>query len=261
MIKVEGEINMVHYKSYRIVDGKPRWVVEDGNGNIDKCPAKIDNRRKKRIPKDRKCFLCGKKETYVSKNGKEYWFTYKDEKFLCIDCHNHQDENSGNYWKKINALRRNKKLHKNTTQGKGLRIEQIFVSYLGLDNCNIKKDNFNFNFDLFSSYSGYRIQIMSRKLNSFQWGFSGQNFYNKVKNCDILYFACMDKNYKNMERVYRIPSKYVLGLNSVTFYRYLSPSLSYKWERFRLEENEIKILNDIYHSMKIEDCPMLTDEE
>lgn len=24
------------YKSYRIIDGKPRWVVEDEGGNIDK---------------------------------------------------------------------------------------------------------------------------------------------------------------------------------------------------------------------------------
>jgi hypothetical protein len=31
---------MICYKSYRIIDGKPKWVIEDENGDINKSPTK-----------------------------------------------------------------------------------------------------------------------------------------------------------------------------------------------------------------------------
>lgn len=35
---------MVYYKSYRIVDRKPRWVIEDEKGNIGKNPTNDSSR-------------------------------------------------------------------------------------------------------------------------------------------------------------------------------------------------------------------------
>ncbi len=67
---IEGEKYMVYYKSYRTIDGKPRWVIEDDNGNIDKNPTKEQlkiaiicgwNPRRNMIV-DRKCCKCGSDE-------------------------------------------------------------------------------------------------------------------------------------------------------------------------------------------------------
>lgn len=48
---VEGEKYMVYYKSCRIVDGKPRWVIVDGRDNIvDRNPCKRELKGLEKFP-------------------------------------------------------------------------------------------------------------------------------------------------------------------------------------------------------------------
>lgn len=83
---------MVYYKLYRIIDGKPRWVIEDEDGNINKSPTKellkecvLDNRRKTKIQKDRKCGRCGRLDTYIDKKGNPIWLIFKNG-YICSRC-------------------------------------------------------------------------------------------------------------------------------------------------------------------------------
>jgi hypothetical protein len=42
---------MVYYKSYRIIDGKPKWVLEDEDGNIiNRNPCKVELKGLEKFP-------------------------------------------------------------------------------------------------------------------------------------------------------------------------------------------------------------------
>lgn len=101
---MRGILLKMCYKSLRIIDGKPRWVIIDEHDNIiDKNPTKerlkcliVDNKRKKKVLKDRKCCKCGNTDTYIDKNGNPTWLRYLDknkvwdeESFVCSRCNTH----------------------------------------------------------------------------------------------------------------------------------------------------------------------------
>lgn len=79
---------MVYYKSYRIVDGKAKWVIEDENGGINKSPTKEQLKvaiicgwnPRKNVITNRKCCKCGRSETYIRPNGDPEWLRYKDKR-------------------------------------------------------------------------------------------------------------------------------------------------------------------------------------
>lgn len=87
---------MTYYKSIRLCDGKPRWVVTDRDGTIiDRNPSKellrvsiVDMKRKGSIPKDRKCYICGNLNTYIMKDGRVCWYKAEiDSEYMCQNCH------------------------------------------------------------------------------------------------------------------------------------------------------------------------------
>ncbi len=75
---------------------------------------------------------------------------------------------------------------------------------------------------------------------------------------DILYLVCMDEGYKNIKRLYKIPTSDIDHIQTIQIYD--KTSRSSKWEKYRLSHEEVNVVNDIYHSMKIEDCPVLCEE-
>jgi hypothetical protein len=160
---------MVYYKSYRIVDGKPRWVIEDENGNIDKNPTNDQlkiaiicgwNPRRNMIV-DRKCCKCGSKNTRVDNSGRIQWFKYYGEdtkkgwdnkSWLCSNCYhkilNNLSDSHKNIIKSM-VKYRNKKLDLDTETGKGIIGECVVGRVLGIrncENCDILK-NYDFHID------------------------------------------------------------------------------------------------------------------
>lgn len=89
---------MLTYKSYRIIDGRPRWVILDKDGNIfNRNPTKEQiklSANKKFIPKaQRVCCICGSDRTFIQTNGTSSWFRDRDGhgdwtgKWLCNACY------------------------------------------------------------------------------------------------------------------------------------------------------------------------------
>lgn len=90
--------DIVYYRSVRLIEGKPKWVIADKDGNIvDKNPTKerlkitiIDNIRKGLIPKDRRCHICEGKETYIGTDGRHYWHCKeigRNKIYICQNCY------------------------------------------------------------------------------------------------------------------------------------------------------------------------------
>ena len=152
---VEGEKDMVYYKSYRIVDGKPRWVIVDGRDNIvDRNPTKEQVKLtiiKRKIPiEDRVCCICGNIFTYMIDSIYPMWYTHNCEKlnctgYLCNDCFMIYDQKSFKNLQKTMRKNRTGQISKDSEFGKGVIIECVIARVRGLKNVNIEIDNFIFN--------------------------------------------------------------------------------------------------------------------
>lgn len=121
-----------------------------------------------------------------------------------------------------------------------------------LKNCNLYLDNFHSQFDLYDPEYG-RIQVKTRQQYYGDWPIR----IGTTHNFDTLFILCMDKERRNVKRVYIIPDKELLSLTGITIIGNLHPVIGSKWEMFRTDE---KIYNDVYHGMKIKDCSVLKKE-
>lgn len=208
------------------------------------------------VNKYKKCCKCGSNETYIRPSGYPCWFMdYNDKgdwtgKYVCHKCYHRYDNNSTDNLIKSMRKCRNKGISKYSNTGKGFIGEQIVANVRGLKNCNIEKDDFNFKFDLHDPEYG-RVQVKTHVLNREGWSFSNI----KLENYDTIILLCMDEYRKNIERVYIIPSVCVVGPTGITIVKY--PSRGFRYEKFRVDERPY---NDSYHSMKLDNCPVLKDE-
>lgn len=198
-----------------------------------------------------KCCKCGKEgTTYKDYDSKGVW----TGRWWCRSCwtHDNAKNNPDSFYNVTKSMRpcRNKGIDKDSTFGKGFRGEQLFCKIRDDENCNIKLDNFTSMIDVFDKeYCKVQVKTVSLSLEYGKWKANDIN-----KNCDTVVIICMDNDFKNVLRVYIISRKYIAG-NNVTITE--SASSISKWKTFRLDECEEKLYNDIYHDMKIEDCPVL----
>lgn len=179
--------------------------------------------------------------------------------YSCTRCYSKIRESlpdSRSNWKKSVRKCRTKSLSRDTTTAVGFIGEQIVTKTLGLDNCNLKLNNFNARYDgsRHSEYGIVEIKTSTFNVMEDKWKFTG--IY--ADKSDTIFFLCMDKDMKNVERVYRIPSiEFVYKTN---FSIYKNPSRGTWYDNpkkdYRIDE---KLFNDIYHSMSSKDCPVLKD--
>ena len=77
-------------------------------------------------------------------------------------------------------------------------------------------------------------------------------------NFDILFVLCMDKNvpWRHVEKVYIIPESELYGEVRINIYNDFSNVRSrFKWiEKFGVNKKEF---DDVYHTMKLENCKVL----
>ena len=197
------------------------------------------------------CKMCGNNKT----SGNWHRHSKSGLYPICKHCYDIHDPNSYNNIMKVSTKSRNKELSKNSTKGKSFRTEQAILKTLGLENCNIEKNNFSYKCDGNSDDFGM-IQIKSSAL-EFGDGFKYYEWkFDKIKleNCNTVFLVCMDKNYKNILRVYKISSEHIhieyIRINPHT-------EIKWNWNDFRIDE---KPYNDTYHNMSIENCSVLKDE-
>lgn len=215
----------------------------------------------------RKCCVCDSSDTYIDNSGVHQWFKYRDEKgnwdrksYICSRCYyrNHyhnvikSDPNSTVGTMKSMAKYRNKQLSKYSNIGKGFIGEQIIVNTRGLKNCNIELDNFHSKFDLSVDLEYGNIQVKTASLSYGIWSVSHIHGI-----FDTLFLICMDKNWKNVERVYVVPISEFYDRTHIAIVK--NPLRYFQWyEKYRVDE---KPYNETYHDMKIDKCSVLKKDE
>lgn len=160
---------------------------------------------------------------------------------------------------KLKRKCRNKEIEKDSNFGKGFRIEQVIAKVLDIKNCNIELDNFNSVFDLYDPVKYKEIQCRSTKpsIRKAKWR-EREYIYDVwhiplgLPEYDTLIVTCMSIDYKNIDRMYAIPVDKLPESEGLTIYK--EPKVRPWYEDYRIDE---KPYNDVYHSMKIEDCPVI----
>lgn len=70
-------------------------------------------------------------------------------------------------------------------------------------------------------------------------------------DCDTVVLLCMDEEWKNVVRVYIIPSENIEKLHLAI---YTGTTKVSKWDEFRVDEEQY---NDTYSNLDIENCTIL----
>jgi hypothetical protein len=236
------------------------WIKQDGATNPVVEHVNLENTDRTTVCKDFeeiRCCVCDFYE--IIKDYRRYKWTLHmcDKKdctgYLCSRCYQKYDQRSSGNKRKSVAKCRNKLLEKSSSIGKGFIGEMIIARTLNFFNCNLELDNFGYCVDLYDPVLYKKIQVKTREpyYGSYTIHFGIEhNFY-------TLFILCMDKDSKNVTRVYIIPESELYGITTVTIYDKTIRGIS-KWEKFRVDE---KSYNEMYHSMKIENCKVLKDDK
>ena len=209
----------------------------------------------------KKCCRCGNKKT-------SQWYSCKCGNGSCTGClckgcymkgyhKNHKDDiDSRDNIRKSMSKSRTGLLSRFTEAGKGFIGAQIVAKTYGLDDCNIKMNNFNFYMDISKhpEYGNIEVKTSSIDIEWNRWHFSNID----SNGFDTLILVCMDmyQPWKNVMRVYAIPCEEVGSITDITIQNSLSVGL--KWERFRIDE---KPFGYTYHRMDIKKCKVLRKDE
>jgi len=246
-------MDKTYYKSYRITNGKPGWIVIDEDYNKILSPTRDRLKTAKLGNPPKKCCKCGNTETYVHPDGYEHWYSHKCDKknctgYLCQTCWSAYDiennPNNQNNMMRSMANVRNCQLDIYSTSGKGFIIEAIIAKERHIKIYNIEIDNFSARFDLYDQ-EYRRIQSKSPSLNEglMRWDAS----FGMYHNFDALFLSCMDKDRKNIERLYIIPESELYGDVHLSIYM---GSLKYPWyENFRVDEKTKDRYNNSYNDL------------
>lgn len=142
-------------------------------------------------------------------------------------------------------------LDPNSSVGLGYIFQQITCKTRGVKDLNIEDDNFHSPIDHSRDpeYGIIQTKGVIYDPKERYWTINWSNEYDK--EFDHLIFYCMDKNKKNIERVYIFPKEEVIKRPKVTIYKH---SKSGWYHQYRIDESPY---NDTYHSMKLGDCPIL----
>lgn len=187
--------------------------------------------------KDRKCCICGSYETYIKNTGEPWWIRYKkngcwDRKsHLCMTCHI-----------KIRSPDcKNRQFRTTHSYGKGIIGEAVIMDVRKIKNYNIEVNNFCAKFDLFGDFEYGVIQVKT-KISLFG---DCCAYFGEEHNFHTLFFLCMSKDRKIIERIYIIPEKELYDITGITI-KYNNNS---KWEKFRLDDISLQQYNGAYQNL------------
>lgn len=269
---------MVYYKSYRIVDGKPRWVIENEDGNINKNPTNEQVRNAILEDPPKKCCKCGSRNTRIDNSGRNQWFKYygednkkywDDKSWLCSNCYHKIPNNLPDSHKNIiksMVKYRNKNLDLYIETGKGIIGECIVGRVLGIrscENCDILKNydchdacDFVLTDGIGNKEYG-KIDVKTAKLIENPIGHFKWTFHTRGK-IDCNYYFCLgfDREWNNIESMHIIPNdRCIIISDDIGIYKYIDPSRGSKWNEFKFDE---EIFNDAYQFIlsNLEYCPV-----
>ena len=251
------------YKSYRLVEGKPRWVIVDGYGKIiNKEPNKEELR-------------CTEEEKYIKKYGSRVNRRYsdtntcskikedgticgnmlvlggacqeRDEKekltgrWICAKCYKKEYVDDRKYI----ADRRTGNQNSNSPNAKGDKAEKLTCLWQNVENLNVKNDNHRFPIDHSRHPILGVLQTKSKWYDPVNrwWAVKWKNEWNK--EFDNLIFYCVSKDGKYIERIYIFPICIVVERTGVVIDKYIKYIPWYEQYRVK-DENTLKHVNDLW---------------
>jgi len=275
---------MIYYKSKRIIDGKPRWIIVDETGKIVyRNPSKDELRDlekeiqipysigNKKYNDTNTCDRCGIEfkiaggHPYKEYNNDMKW----TGKWNCQKCHQKYDPNSTNNIKKSLAKRRIGDL-KDPSKILGDNCEELTYRWLGAKKLSIENDCYNSPLDHSSITKHISVMIGDQLIdlygkipqtkgcfyNSYNQNWH-QNFENELSQIargfefDIVILYCaIEDDIKIIDRVYIFTLEEILKRSGITVIKYNSIGQLYKYgwyEQYRVTNKEdIKIVNEIW---------------
>lgn len=167
-----------------------------------------------------------------------YWYG----RFLCDGC-------SANMREKKKAYCRNKNLDPDSPIGIGYITEVLVARFLEIRTCFDMTDNFNHKaFDMYESDNFGKIDV---KGSTFNKRYRSWRFHTNRNTCPDFFFCIgYDENRKNVDRVYVIP-------NDIDISNKMSLTISESYSKYDVFRYDEKPWNDIFHTMKLDDCPVL----
>lgn len=161
--------------------------------------------------------------------------------YVCYRCFMKYDPNSHYNMIKSIANSRSGQLDKYVATGRGLIGEAIIAKVRELEIISIKLDKFNTRFDLSRDTEYGMIQSKFK----IPWFADWYAHFGLDHYFDTLFFQCVSKNMKDVERLYAIPEDELYGITTISVYNGIKSS---KWEKFRIDERPY---NECYHSIML----------
>lgn len=165
---------------------------------------------------------------------------------------------------KVETKCRNKDLDPKSNSGKGYISEALVAKFLGIKTCFDITGNFNHpSHDLLEHEDWGMINVKSSSLmlkkNSVNvfCEYHGFHPYGNRK-CDFFFLIGYDEERKHVIAVYIIPNEEYIS-------RLISANIPFdsgsKWDIFKESEEEVKKWDELFHTMKLEDCPVLRSDK
>ncbi|MBZ5529614.1 MAG: hypothetical protein LAN71_17165 [Acidobacteriia bacterium] len=254
------------YTMFKISDigEKPRWVIVGGDGLIvNKSPTNEELKSAKnwtfKHNSTETCYRCGESFDEVSKwplKEKD-----KDGKWIgiwdCRNCWQKYDHNSNNNKRKLEADCRNNNLDPNSSHGIGYITTVLVKKFLNIEDCFDLTGNFCYpEYDMIEHDDWGLIDV---KGSSLLIKDGRDKLYhkfgiNKNKKADFFFCIGYDKNRKHVIAVYIIPNENDVCKLSVIKMPYNRYSL---YNKYKESEEEVKKWDDLFHTMKLDNCPVL----
>lgn len=211
------------------------------------CYCEIERDKTRHIALSRfkslKCCICG-----IDISSRNCYRTryYKEKEILTERWHS-KGNWKGNWlcnscYRKNKADIRNNSIDPNSPTGKGNFFEQITCKWRGVDNLNIKNNDYHSPIDHSRDSEFGIIQTKGAVFNSTYgtWEFAVKNEHEKIFDNIICY--CSDEKMERIERIYIFPRYEIIKRKTVTITK--NPSKGVQWyEKYRIDERMYESIN------------------
>ncbi len=252
------------YKTLRILDDKSKWVIIDGDGFIiNKNPTNEELKSAKnwtfKHNSTETCYRCNKSFDEVpghpEKEKDEYrrWMGIWD----CHACWQKYDPNSSYNKRKLESDCRNNNLDPNSPSGVGYITAMLVKKFLGIEDCFDITDNFNYpKYDMIEHEDWGKIDAKGSSLRIQNNSGSLGHIFNSNNNEEADHFFCIgyDKDRKHVIVIYIVPNENnIVETEGITipYNRYS------KYHKYKENEEEIKKWDELFHTLKLDNCPVL----
>ena len=253
------------YRMFKMPDlgEKPRWMIVGGDGIlINKNPTKEELKSAiKWVFKHNSsetCYRCG--ESFYKVTGHPTKENDKEGKWIgiwdCQNCWNKYSYNSYSNKRKLERDCRNNDLDPNSTPGIGYITAVLVKKFLGIEDCFDITGNFCYpEYDMIEHEDWGLVDAKGSSLLERKDGYLYHQFHiNKNKKADFFFCIGYDENRKHVIAVYIIPNEEDISKLDAIWIRYNEYS---KYNIFKESEEEIKKWDDLFHTLKLDNCPVL----